>query len=204
MSLFLSVLLILTVFFGMVFLFLLSNYNLLIRLRNRVRTDFSDIEVQLRRRGSLVQTLVDMVREYAKHENDTFKGVAAARSALERSTTPGETAKADNMLTETLRSLMMVTEAYPELRASENFQQLRQDILRTEDQIATYRETYNKTVERFNNVVQTFPSLLVANLFSFSSEALFQQSSSEAYQLDADKKPTVVVAKKVAKKKTSK
>ncbi len=91
-----------------------------------------------------------------------------------------------------------------QLRASENFQQLRQDILRTEDQIATYRETYNKTVERFNNVVQTFPSLLVANLFSFSSEALFQQSSSEAFQLDSDKNDADMGAKKVAKTKSVK
>lgn len=162
-------------------LYLLTTFNHLIKLRNRVKTDFSDIDIQIRRRASLVQNLVDMVREYTKHESKTFKEVAAARSAIDNSRTAQETAQASNMLTETLRSLMMVTEDYPDLKASENFQQLRQDLLQTENSLAEYREEYNQTVERYNNTIQTFPNLLVAALFGFESSDLFQESEGSAF-----------------------
>lgn len=162
-------------------LYLLTTFNHLIRLRNRVKTDFSDIDIQLRRRASLIQNLVDMVREYTKHENSTFKDVAAARSALDNSKTAQQTAQANNMLTETLRSLIMVTEDYPELKATENYQQLRQDLLQTENSIAQYREEYNQTVERYNNTIQTFPNLLIAGLFGFETSDLFQESEGTAF-----------------------
>lgn len=181
-----QILIALTIILALVFLFLLVTYNKLIRLRNRVRTDYSDIDVQLKRRSSLIQNLVDMVREYAKHENDTFKGVAAARSALDNSTTTHETARAENMLTESLRSLFMVTEAYPELKADRNYQQLRDDLAGTENRIAIYREEYNKTAEVYNNEVETFPNMLVAGLFAFETAELFQPSST----------PDLVVSKK--------
>lgn len=164
-----------------VLLYLLATFNHLIRLRNRVKTDFSDIDIQLRRRASLIQNLVDMVREYTNHENDTFKEVAAARSALDNSKTAQETAQANNMLTETLRSLIMVTEAYPELKATENYQQLRQDLVQTENDIANYREEYNQTVEHYNTTIQTFPNLLVAGLFGFESSDLFQAGANDAF-----------------------
>lgn len=164
-----------------VLLYLLATFNHLIRLRNRVRTDFSDIDIQLRRRASLIQNLVDMVREYTKHESDTFKDVAEARSALDNSKTTQQTAQANNMLTETLRSLIMVTEAYPELKATENYQQLRQDLVQTENDIAKYREEYNQTVERFNTSIQTFPNLLVAGMFGFESSDLFQEGENSAF-----------------------
>lgn len=162
-------------------LYLLTTFNHLIKLRNRVKTDFSDIDIQLRRRASLIQNLVDMVREYTKHENHTFKDVAAARSALDNSKTTHQTAQANNMLTETLRSLLMVTEDYPELKATENYQQLRQDLLQTENGIAQYREEYNQTVEKYNNTIQTFPNLLVAGLFGFEPSDLFQESEGSAF-----------------------
>ncbi|OGJ15677.1 MAG: hypothetical protein A2632_00635 [Candidatus Pacebacteria bacterium RIFCSPHIGHO2_01_FULL_46_16] len=159
---------------GVILLYLLTTYNGLIRLRNRVKTDFSDVDVQLHRRSSIIQSLVELVKTYAKHEKDTFTDVAKARAALDTSVTAGAKAKADNMLTETLRSLMMVTEAYPELKANKNFQELHRDLLAAENMIARYREEYNKTVERFNNTIQTFPNLLVASLFVFESQSLFQ------------------------------
>jgi len=159
---------------GVVLLYLLTTFNALIRLRNRVKTDFSDVDVQLNRRSSIIQSLVELVKHYAKHEKETFTDVAKARAALDTSATAGEKAKADNMLTETLRSLMMVTEAYPELKADKNFQELHRDLLSTENMVARYREEYNKTVERFNNMIQTFPNLLVASLFAFTAEPLFQ------------------------------
>ena len=164
-------------------LYLLSTFNHLIRLRNRVRTDFSDIDIQLRRRASLIQNLVDMVREYTKHESKTFKEVAAARTALDNSRTATQTAQANNMLSETLRSLLMVTEDYPELKATENYQQLRQDLLSTENSLAQYREEYNQTVERYNNTIQTFPNLLVAGLFGFENSDLFQESEGSAFSV---------------------
>ncbi|PIY80684.1 MAG: hypothetical protein COY80_01760 [Candidatus Pacebacteria bacterium CG_4_10_14_0_8_um_filter_42_14] len=162
---------------GAILLYLLATYNSLIRLRNRVKTDFSDVDIQLHRRSSIIQSLVELVKEYAKHEKETFTGVAKARAALDNSKTAGEKAQADNMLTDTLRSLMMVTEAYQELKADKNFQELHRDLLSTENMIAKYREEYNRTVERFNNMIQTFPNLLVAGLFAFNSEPLFQADS---------------------------
>lgn len=174
---------------GLILLFaliLLSTYNSLIRKRNRVKTDFADIQVQLHRRASLIQNLVDMVREYTKHEGQTFKDVAAARSAVSSSKTAADSAQADNMLTATLRSLMMVTEAYPELLASENFQQLRTDIKETENVIAKYREEYNSTVEQYNNTVQTFPTLLIATMFGFQPEGFFQPTDQEVLKVNKE------------------
>ena len=180
-------LIVLTVILALVFLFVLQTYNMLIKLRNRVKTDFSDIDVQLKRRSSLIQNLMDMVREYASHENDTFKGVAAARSALDNSTSAHETAQAENMLTQSLRSLFMVTEAYPELKADKNFQQLRDDLAGTENRIAIYREEYNKTVEQFNNAVETFPNMLIAGLFAFQAAELFQPTSTADFVVEPKK-----------------
>lgn len=186
-------------------LYILKMYNHLVRLRNRVETDYSDIDIQLHKRSSLIQNVVDLVREYAKHENDTFKQVAEARSALETSQNARETADADNALTQTLRSLMMVTENYPELKADENFQQARTDLLRTEDEIAHYRESYNQTAEKYNNQVQLFPNMLVAGLLNFEQAVLFKPSSAQPFVLDeptqlTDKSPV----KKSKKSKTTK
>lgn len=162
---------------GVIFLYLLFTYNTLIRLRNRVKTDFSDVDVQLRRRASIVQSLVELVKDYAKHEKETFTGVAKARTALNASKTVEQKVKADNMLTDTLRSLMMVTESNPEIKANKNYQDLHRDLLETENKVANYREEYNKTVEGFNNNIQTFPNLLAANLFGFEVQSLFQEKS---------------------------
>ncbi len=157
-----------------ILLFLWAKYNGFVTSRNLVKTDFADIDVQLRRRASLIENLVEVVREYAKHEKGTFENVAAARSALENPHGPKESAQADNMLSQTLKSLFAVSEAYPELRASENFQSLRADLKETEDNIAKYREAFNQTVLDYNTTVQTFPNLLVAKLFGFEEEELFE------------------------------
>lgn len=159
-----------------ILLYVWSTYNAMIRKRNQVKTDFADIDVQLKRRASLVERLVDIVKEYSTHEKNTFTQVAQARSALDTSHTAGEHAKADNMLTATLRSLFSVVENYPKLQASENYQGLRQDIKETEDNIAGYREEYNRTVQQYNNLLQTFPNILVATLFQFTPEELFQST----------------------------
>lgn len=157
--------------------YMLVMYNALIKLRNRVKTVFSDIDIQLRRRAALLQNLVDLVREYTTHEGKTFTNVAKARSAVDNSRGAHESAEADNFLTETLRSLMMVTEAYPELKANENFKELRRDLLDAENNIADTRESYNRGVENYNNTIQVFPNLLVAAIFGFEAEELFQPSA---------------------------
>lgn len=161
------------------FLYLWSAYNSFIRARNQVKTDFADIDVQLKRRASLIENLATIVREYAKHEKDTFTGVAQARSMLQAPHGPKESSKIENMLASTLRTLFAVSESYPKLQASDNFKQLQQDIRDTEDSIATYRETYNQTVLSYNTELQTFPNLLAAGLFGFTEEELFEISTGE-------------------------
>lgn len=157
-----------------VLIFLWSRYNAFVSGRNRVKTDFADIDVQLRRRASLIENLVAIVREYAKHEKKTFSDVAKARAALEKPHGPKDSAQADNMLTAALKSLFAVSEDYPDLVASKNYQDLRADIKETENLIAQYREEYNQTVLNFNTMVQTFPNLLAASLFNFQEEELFE------------------------------
>ncbi|HCM38199.1 MAG: LemA family protein [Candidatus Gottesmanbacteria bacterium GW2011_GWB1_43_11] len=164
-----------TISLGLAFLLLYiwSAYNSMIRRRNQVKTDFSDIDIQLKRRSSLIQNLVDLVKDYARHEKETFENVAKARAAVDTSKTAGESARADNMLTQTLRSLFMVVENYPKLQASDNYKQLREDLVDTENLIAMYREDYNRSVQRYNNLIQTFPNLFVAQLFKFYEEEFF-------------------------------
>lgn len=158
-------------------LYLWSAYNSFVTERNRVKTDYADIDVQLKRRASLIENLATLVREYTKHEKGTFEDVTKARSAIENAKSAKESAKADNMLTSTLRSLFAVSEAYPELLASKNYQQLSETLQQTENSIAQYRETYNQTVLNYNNMLQVFPNLLVARLFGFTEEELFAPES---------------------------
>lgn len=169
---------------GLILLFLWSKYNSFVTARNLVKTDFADIDVQLKRRASLIENLVEVVKGYAKHEGSTFTNVAKARAALETASGPKESAKIENMLTQTLRSIFAVSEAYPQLKASENFKDLSTDLKETEDLIAQYREEYNQTVLSFNTQIQTFPNLLVARLFGFEEEELFDASIEDRKDID--------------------
>lgn len=155
-----------------------SLYNGLVKKRNQFLTDISDINVQIKRKAELVDRLIELVREYSKHEKKTFENVAKARSTLNNSKNVKDSAKAENMLTETLRSLMMVTEAYPKLKANENFKELRLDLKNLEDKIADYREEYNRSVQRYNNSIQVFPNVMVASILGFKEAQLFQTQSS--------------------------
>lgn len=166
--------------FAFILLILWVSYNAFITQRNRVKTDFADIDVQLKRRASLIENLAAIVREYAKHEKGTFSDVAKARAALETPHSPKQSAQADNMLTAALKSLFAVSEDYPELLASKNYQELRADIKETEDRIAQYREEYNQTVLDYNTMIQTFPNLLIAGLFGFEEEELFDAGEGKA------------------------
>ena len=154
-------------------LYLWSTYNDFVKKRNLVKTDLSDINVQIKKKADLVQNLIDLTKDYATHEKDTLKGVAEMRSSVNVPGTVTEAAKTENMLSNTLRSLMMVVESNPELKANQNFLALTQDLKNIENLIAEYREEYNKTVLSYNNSVQTFPGLVAAKIFGFESEDLF-------------------------------
>jgi LemA protein len=155
-------------------LFLVLTYNKLVRLRNETQTGWANIDVQLRRRYDLVPNLVEAVRGYAAHERATFDSVTQLRTSAQQAGGPAATAQANDQLGGAITKLMAVSEAYPELRASENFLALQQELADIEDKLAAARRYYNQTVYRFNSVQQTFPAVLVARLFGFHERQFFE------------------------------
>ena len=153
--------------------FLVITFNNLVRERLGVREGWSGIEVQLQRRASLIPNLVETVRGYAGHEQQTLQNVTNARAALQSASTPADAAQASNMLTSTLRSLFAVAEAYPDLKANQNFQDLQRQLADTEDKISYARNYYNAKALQYNSLVSTFPSLLVAGVGGFKEVQFF-------------------------------
>jgi len=149
-------------------------YNSLVRHRNECETGWANIDVQLRRRADLIPNLVEAVRGYAAHERETFDEVTQARAAVMSAGGPRAAAEANDMLGTALGKLFAVSEAYPQLRASENFQSLQDELTDTEDKIAAARRYYNATVLRFNTRQQTFPALVVARMFRFQPREFFE------------------------------
>jgi LemA protein len=149
-------------------------YNGLVRLRNESETGWANIDVQLRRRADLIPNLVEAVKGYAAHEREVFEEVTKARSAVMDASGPRAAAEANEQLGTALGRLFAVAEAYPQLRASENFLSLQDELTDTEDKIAAARRYYNATVLRFNNRQQTFPALIIARLFSFRPKEFFE------------------------------
>jgi LemA protein len=152
----------------------LAIYNGLVKARLRVREAWSAIQVQLQRRASLIPNLVETVKGYAQHERGTLESVTQARAALQSATTPAQAADANNMLTGALRSLFAVAEAYPDLKANQNFLSLQDDLQDTEDKISYARTYYNANVREYNEKVQTVPTALVAGMFGFQPEQFFE------------------------------
>ena len=150
------------------------SYNRLIRLRNRAGNSWAQVDVQLRRRYDLVPNLVEAVKGYAAHERRTFEEVVAARNAAQSAGTVPEQAEAENALGAVLRRLFALAEAYPALRATENFQALQADLRDAEDRIAVARQIYNDSTLSYNNAVQTVPTNLVASLFRFAPRPFFE------------------------------
>ena len=150
-----------------------STYNSLITRRNRVDNAWGQVEVQTKRRYDLIPNVVESVKGYASHEQQTFEKVVQARSLAQGASTPGQQAQAENLLTGALRQLFAVAEAYPQLRASENFQALQAELSETENKIAVARQIYNDSVLTFNNSVQTVPTNLVAGIFNFNVREFF-------------------------------
>ena len=149
-------------------------YNTLVRDRNRVENAWGQMEVQLKRRYDLIPNLVETVKGYATHERETFEQVTRARQGAEAARTPAEQAEAENFLTQALRQLFAVAEDYPELRASDNFQSLQDDLEETENKIAVSRQIYNDTVLTYNNRVQQIPTNIVAALAGFKTREFFE------------------------------
>ena len=162
------------------FLFAIVTYNHLVRLRNEAETGWANIDVQLKRRADLVPNLVEAVRAYAAHEAETFDSVTKARAAAQQAAGPAQAAQADAALSGSLNRLIAVSEAYPQLRASENFLKLQQELADIEDKLAAARRYYNQTVYRFNSVQQTFPSVLVARPFGFHERQFFETDQRDA------------------------
>lgn len=154
-------------------LWLMFVYNGLIRLRNNADESWSDIEVQLKRRYDLIPNLVNTVKGYAKHEEGVLAKVTEARSAAMHAGSIAEHAKAENMLTDTLKSLFAVTEAYPDLKASENFLGLQRELTDAEDKIQASRRFYNANVRDFNTKLQVFPNNMVGNMLGFTKFAFY-------------------------------
>jgi LemA protein len=157
----------------LVVFWLVAAYNGLVGARNRVDNAWSQVDVQLKRRYDLIPNVVETVKGYASHEQETFQRVTEARSAAQAAQGPAEQAEAENFLTSALRQLFAVAEDYPELRASENFQQLQAELSETENRIAVSRQIYNDTVLTYNNRVQQVPTNVVAGLFGFEAREFF-------------------------------
>lgn len=154
-------------------------YNGLIRLKNRVDEAWSDIDVQLKRRYDLIPNLINTVKGYAAHERELFEKVTAARTAAMGAQTPADKEKAENMLSGALKSLFAVAEAYPDLKANQNFLELQRELTDTEDKIQASRRFYNGNVRDFNTKIEVFPSNIIAGMLHFVKREFFQADASE-------------------------
>jgi LemA protein len=151
----------------------ISIYNRLVVLRNRIENAWSQIDVQLKRRADLIPNLVETVKGYAAHEKEVFQKVTEARAALMSAKGVKEQGEANNMLTGALKTLFAVAENYPELKANQNFMMLQEELSGTESKIAYARQFYNDTVLKFDNLREKFPSNIIANMFGFKEREYF-------------------------------
>src|SRR5580765_1775701 len=154
-------------------------YNKLVRLRNRAENAWAQVDVQLRRRYDLIPNLVEAVKGYAAHERGTFEEVTKARTAAQQAQGVQEQAQAENLLTQAIGKLFAVAEAYPELRATENFQQLQAQLAETEQKIAIARQVYNDAVLSYDNALETVPTNIVAGIFNFEPREYFEVEEAE-------------------------
>jgi LemA protein len=171
-------------------IFVWITYNGLVQLNVRVQEAWSDITVQLKRRADLIPNLIEAVKGYAAHEKQVFQDVTEARSNVLNATNkgPAETAKAENQFEQALKSLFAVSEAYPQLRASENFQQLQNELVDTEDKIQAARRFYNGGVRDLNTRIQQFPANIVAGMFKFTNKEFFEVDDMASIEKPVDVK----------------
>ena len=171
MFLILGALLFISVVIG---LWLMSAYNGLVAFRQAVKNAWAQIDVQLKRRHDLIPNLVNTVKGYASHEKETFERVINARAKATSAMVPADAIKAEGELTAALGRLLAISEAYPELKANQNFMALQTELSSTEDRVSFSRQAYNDSVTRLNTAIQTFPTVLIAGMFGFKEEPFFE------------------------------
>ncbi len=160
-------------------LYVMGTYNTLVKLRNRVKDQWAQIEVLLKRRADLIPNLVETVKGYAGHEKSTLEGVIEARNKAISATTPQEEMKASGELSQALSRLLALTEAYPDLKANTNFMDLQNNLKEAEDKISFGRQFYNDTVLKYKDKLEMFPSNIIASIFGFKPEPFFEASESD-------------------------
>jgi len=170
---------------GLVVLWVIAAYNGLVTLNNRVKEAWSDIDVQLKRRYDLIPNLISTVKGYATHEQAIFEQVTELRTAAMSAQGPQAKAEVENQLSQTLKSILAVSENYPDLKASTNFVELQRELTDTEDKISAARRFYNGNVRDFNTKLQVFPTNMIAGSLHFTAAELFEAA-------DAEKAPVVV------------
>ena len=169
----------------LIVLYIVATYNGLVGMRNRVKDQWAQIDVQLKRRFDLIPNLVETVKGYADHEQETLKGVIEARNKFNVAKTPEEEMQANDQLSNFVSKLFALSEAYPDLKANQNFMNLQSELKETEDKIASARQFYNDTVLTLNNKIEMFPSNIVASMFKFTKEPYFEanEESREAVKV---------------------
>lgn len=179
------VLIIFGVLILVIVIFMISTYNTLVKSRNNVRNSFAQIDTQLQRRFDLIPNLVETVKGFAHHEKELFESIAASRSKYMNASTSEEKMAVNSQLTPALNRLFAIAESYPELKANAGFINLQEELTETEDKIAFSRQFYNDAVTIYNNKIQMFPNNMVAGMFGFREEALFNADdrASEAPQV---------------------
>jgi LemA protein len=155
-------------------LYIIVVYNGLVKMRNRINNGWAQIESQLQRRYDLIPNLVETVKGYASHEKEVFENIAIARAGLMNANGAEAKAEADNVLSGTLKTLFAVAEAYPELKANENFKELQQELTSTENKIQYARQFYNDTVMGFNTAIELFPKNIIAGMFNFTTREYYK------------------------------
>jgi LemA protein len=158
----------------LIVLFFVAQYNGLVRLRNRIDNAWSQIDVQLKRRHDLIPNLIETVKGYAAHESGTLEKVVQARNAAINAQGPVQSAQAENALTGALKSIFALAEAYPDLKANQNFLALQEELTSTEDRISYARQFYNDSVLKYDNKIETFPANTIAGMFNFKGREYFK------------------------------
>jgi LemA protein len=170
--------------FGLVVILIIAKYNGLIKLRNNRENAFADIDVQLKQRHDLIPQLVDSVKGYMNHESGVLTKVTEARAAAMGAGNIHDKIASENMLTSALGGLNIALEAYPDLKANTNFMQLQNEIADIENKLAAVRRFFNSSTKEYNNAVETFPSNMIAGMFNFKTEEMFEIEAAQREELD--------------------
>ena len=165
---------------AVVVIFVIANYNSLVTLRQRVKNAWSQIDVQLQRRFDLIPNLVECVKGYMEHEKEVLTKVTELRSSWANASSVAEKAELDNELSGALKTIMAVSDNYADLKAIQNYSELQEELRNTENKISYSRQFYNDTVTRYNTKLELFPSNVIASMFHFTAETLFEAESAEA------------------------